>query len=62
MPKFPQMIALTTIDPATNNMEIIAVNNKNSSVVAKALDSTWLCQNPRPMKCIHDCGTEFTAF
>jgi hypothetical protein len=60
--KPPQIIALTVFEPVTNDMEIVAVGNKNSATVTKALDSTWFCQYLRPMKCVHDQGTEFTDF
>jgi transposase InsO family protein len=30
--------------------------------VATYFDRSWLCRYPRPLRCIHDAGTEFTGF
>jgi transposase InsO family protein len=58
----PKVLALTMIDPATNYMELIAISSKESLIVARAFDRSWLCRYPRPLICLHDRGTEFTGF
>ena len=56
-----QLLALTAIDPVTNWIELVAIPNKESITVARAFDRAWLCRYPRPLKCLHDRGTEFTG-
>jgi hypothetical protein len=56
-----QVLALTMIDPSTNLLELIVVLDKESHTVARAFDCSWLCRYPRPLICLHDKGTEFTA-
>lgn len=57
-----QLLALTIIDTTTHFIEIVALPNKESALVARALDRRWFCRYPRPLTCIHDAGTEFTGF
>ena len=51
--------ALTCIDPVTNLVEIIRLNNKESSHVAQQFENLWLSRYPRPNRCVHDQGGEF---
>lgn len=53
--------ALVCIDPATNLSEIISLLNKESAYVALRFEDEWLSRYPRPLRCIHDNGTEFTG-
>lgn len=54
--------ALTCIDPVTNLVEIIRINNKTSIHVAQQFANCWLARYPRPNRCTHDKGTEFTGY
>ena len=51
--------ALTCIDPVTNLVEMIRLENKTSNHVAQQFENCWLNRYPRPNKCIHDKGGEF---
>ena len=51
--------ALTIINPATNLIEIIQINNKRSKTVTQAFSNNWIARYPWPVKCIHDNGGEF---
>ena len=53
--------ALTCVDPLTTLSEIIKIDSKESAHVAMKFDMEWLSRYPRPLKCIHDQGTEFTG-
>jgi transposase InsO family protein len=53
--------ALTCIDPVTNLTELIRINNKSSAHVGMKFENEWLARYPRPLRCIHDHGTEFTG-
>jgi len=54
--------ALTIIDTVTNLVELVRLDNKTSSNVALQFENTWLARYPRPMRCIHDQGKEFTGY
>jgi transposase InsO family protein len=54
--------ALTIIDTVTNLVELVRADNKRSETVARLFNNTWLSRYPRPMKVIHDQGTEFTGY
>jgi len=54
--------ALTIIDTVTNLTEIIRVDNKTAAHVALQFENSWLSRYPRPMRCIHDQGGEFTGY
>jgi hypothetical protein len=56
-----ELLVFTVQDPATNWIELQVLPNKSSSTVARTFDRTWLCRYPRPLKCVHDSGTEFTG-
>lgn len=51
--------ALTCIDPVTNLVEIIRLENKTAKHVSEQFENCWLARYPRPNKCIHDNGGEF---
>ena len=51
--------ALTRIDPVTNLVEMIQLENKTSSHVAQQFANVWLSCYPRPNRCIHDNGGVF---
>jgi hypothetical protein len=53
--------ALSIIEPVFRWVELVTLPNKTSETVAKAFDETWLCRYPRPERCIHDQGLEFTG-
>jgi transposase InsO family protein len=51
--------ALTIIDPVTNLLEIVRIDNKTADHVGMKLENEWLSRYPRPTRCIHDQGQEF---
>jgi hypothetical protein len=51
--------ALTMADPSTGWFEIVEASDKKALTVAKLFDLTWLCRYPRPVRVIHDHGSEF---
>ena len=53
--------ALTIIDLATCLMELVAIPNKETLTVARALDRAWFSRYPRPVECVHDNGSEFVG-
>ena len=67
MPKSPtnseptKFNALTIIDLATCLMELVAIPNKDTLTVARALDRAWFSHYPRPVECAHDNGSEFVG-
>ncbi|GAX12003.1 hypothetical protein FisN_8Lu111 [Fistulifera solaris] len=54
--------ALTCIDPVTNLVEIVRIENKTAANIARHFENCWLARYPRPNKCIHDNGGEFIGF
>jgi transposase InsO family protein len=53
--------ALTIIDTVTNLVELTRVSSTRASEAATQLEITWLMRYPRPVRMIHDQGTEFTG-
>ena len=53
--------ALTCIDTVTNLAEIICINNKTSTHISMLFENNWLARYPRPSRCIHDNGGEYTG-
>ena len=51
--------ALTTIDVTTNLLEIKPITTQTSAECARAFENRWLSHYPRPMRVIHDQGSEF---
>lgn len=43
-----EFIALTCIDPVTNIVELIRLNNKTARHVAEQFENVWLSRYPRP--------------
>ena len=54
--------ALTCIDPVTNLVELVRIENKTSAHIAKQFENCWLARYPWPERCIHDKGKEFVGF
>ena len=54
--------ALTSIDTTTNLTEMIQVTEKTSMHVRNKFEQSWLSRYPRPIRCVHDNGREFTGF
>ena len=53
--------ALTCIDPVTNLVELIRIQNKTSKHVAQQFENCWLSRYPSPNRCIFDKGGKFTG-
>jgi transposase InsO family protein len=53
--------ALTIIDTCSGLAEIIRIPDKYSATMAHLFDVQWLSRYPRPLRCIHDPGTEFVG-
>jgi transposase InsO family protein len=51
--------AITIIDVTTTLAETIRIENKTASHCAMQFENHWLSRYPRPLRCIHDQGTEF---
>ena len=51
--------ALTMIDTVTNLSELIQVPNSTARAAAQAFETGWLLRFLRPVRLIHDQGTEF---
>jgi hypothetical protein len=56
-----EFLALTVIDPVTNLVELVRLDNKSSEHVAQQYANTWLSRYPWPEACIHDNGGEFVG-
>ena len=54
--------ALTCIDPVTNLVDIIRIDNKKSVHVQQKFQNCWLSQYPWPRWCVHDGGGEFVGW
>ena len=52
---------ITMIDHAARWLEVGIQNDKTSLTKAEIFECEWLCRYPRPVKVIHDLGTEFTG-
>ena len=57
-----EVLALTCIEPVTNLVELIRINNKTAEHVAQQFENCWLSRYPWPAKAIHDNGGEFTGY
>ncbi len=51
--------ALTSIDTASNLVELIRIDNKIAKHILDKFTHSWLCRYPRPVQCLHDKGGEF---
>lgn len=54
--------ALTCVDPVTNIVEMVRIDNKTAEHIAQQFQNLWLCRYPRPLWCIHDNGGEFIGW
>lgn len=54
--------ALTCIDPVTNLVEIIRIENRTAAHIAQQFENCWLSRYPRPNRCVHDNGGEFIGW
>jgi transposase InsO family protein len=54
-----EFFALTMIDTTTTLSEIVRIENKTSQHVAMQFENAWLARYPRPLRCVHDPGSEF---
>ena len=54
--------ALTCIDPVTNLVELIRIENKSSAYIRQQFENCWLSRYPRPNRCVHDNGGEFIGW
>lgn len=57
-----EYLALTCIDPVTNLVELIRIENKTAEHVAQQFANCWLARYPWPRKCVHDNGGEFIGW
>ena len=53
------VLCLTAIDPLTGLCTMVRIPNKFCETVANAFFTMWLTKFPRPLRTIHDQGTEF---
>jgi hypothetical protein len=53
--------ALTCIDMALNLVKMIPIDNKTAKHICDKFTQSWLCQYPRPVRCLHDKGGEFNG-
>jgi len=53
--------ALTAIDTATGLAEIVRIDHKSAAHIALKFEQMWLARYPRPLRVVHDQGTEFTG-
>jgi hypothetical protein len=44
---------------ALNLVELIRIDNKTAKHIRDKFTQSWLCQYPRPVRCLHDKGGEF---
>ena len=56
-----EILAMTIIDEGTGIIEIWPIKEKSAANIAKVMGMIWLCKFPRPKRCIHDNGGEFTG-
>ena len=57
--EYRKFYALTMIDTVTGWVEIQRVDTTSANDAATALETGWLFRYPRPMRIVHDQGTEF---
>jgi hypothetical protein len=50
---------MTIIESRFRWIEISIQEDKKSKTTAKNFDTTWLCRYPRPLRVVHDKGSEF---
>jgi len=57
-----QIKALTIVDVATTLSECTRVENMTADHTALTFSTTWLARYPKPVRVIHDQGSEFVGF
>ena len=57
-----EKVAPTCIDPVTNLVEMIRLQNKTSAHISQQFENYWLNRYPRSNKCVHDNGGEFIGW
>jgi hypothetical protein len=55
--KTHSLLALTTIDPATGQFEIVKDTNKSGSSIQDLLHNIWLARYPQPQLIVFDNGS-----
>jgi hypothetical protein len=53
--------AMTIVESQFRWLEVSIQENKTSKLTAENFDITWLCRYPRPLRVIHDLGSEFVG-
>jgi transposase InsO family protein len=53
--------AMTIVESQFRWLEVSIQENKTSKLTAENFDITWLCRYPRPLRVIHDVGSEFVG-
>jgi hypothetical protein len=51
--------ALTCINPVSNLVELVRIENKSAAHLGMLLENTWLARYPKPSQCLHDNGGKF---
>jgi hypothetical protein len=51
--------ALSCIYTALNLVKLIHIDNKTAKHICDNFIQSWICQYPRPVRCLHDKGGEF---
>jgi transposase InsO family protein len=51
--------ALTCIDPVSNIVELVRIENKSAAHVGMLFENHWMARYPKPDRCVHDNGGEF---
>ena len=54
-----EFFALTIIDTTTTLSKIVWIENKSSQHVAMQFENVCIACYPRPLRCVHDAGSEF---
>lgn len=54
--------ALTCVDPVTNIVELVRIDNKTARHISQLFTNTWLSRYLWPKKCVHDNGGEFIGW
>ena len=53
---------LTCIDPVTNLVELIRINDKSSPHISNQFENCWLSRYPQCNRCIHNNGGKFIGW
>jgi hypothetical protein len=55
------IFGFTIIDTTTTLAECVRIDHKTSDFIAMQFANTWLARHPKPLRCVHDQGTEFVG-